>query len=272
MVRHQIHELQQLQPEGACFLQGPPGPALDALRELRDNTLPPITMEWEAVWDRWTAAVGFLKGMMASSGNDGSNVAWGHQLQQLLRSAVPGQTAAALRDAGAAVCAEFPVKLCCNNRDVRLWPRLGRCCWAAAAAAARLRGTAARPARVQRGRRGTARCAGASPRQRQQMHRRQRQHSRVVLCVARVSRAGLFRPCSIPFKTICGGLNPGQVEQPRTGNPVKSRAWHRPERGDPDQKLNTKTGKPLKIGMCLPPKWLFSCRIALRGLCLCPQL
>jgi hypothetical protein len=72
-------------------------------------------MEWEAVWDRWTAAVGFLKGMMASPGNDGSNVAWGHQLQQLLRSAVPGQTAAALQDAGAAVCAEFPVKLCCNN-------------------------------------------------------------------------------------------------------------------------------------------------------------
>jgi hypothetical protein len=115
MVGHQIHQLQQLQQEGTCLLQGPPGPALDALRELRDNMLPPITMEWEAVGDRWTAAVGFLKGMMASSGNGGSNVAWGHQLQQLLRSAVPGQTAAALRDAGAAVCAEFPVKLCCNN-------------------------------------------------------------------------------------------------------------------------------------------------------------
>ena len=58
--------------------------------------------------------------------------------------------------------------------------------------------------------------------------------------------AGLFRPYGIPFKTTSGGSNPGQIEQPRTGNLVKSRVWHRPERGDPIQNLKTKTGKPLK--------------------------
>jgi hypothetical protein len=61
----------------------------------------------------------------ARHGQDSDTIAWGHKLQQMLRSAVPGQTAVALRDAGAAVCAEFPVKLCCNNPGCTSMAKVG---------------------------------------------------------------------------------------------------------------------------------------------------
>ena len=115
MVGTQISQLQKLQPEGTCVLQGQPESARKALHELHQVALPAVLMQWDGVLSAWKAARAILARMIASSGDGSGNVAWGHQLQQLLQTSLPGKTAAALRDVGAAVCAEFPVKLCCNN-------------------------------------------------------------------------------------------------------------------------------------------------------------
>jgi hypothetical protein len=125
MVGSQIHQLHQLQLDGTCVLPGPPESACKALLQLLDGILAAATQEFEGVVRNYRAAFGIVGRMMESSGNCGSNLAWGHQLQQMLRSAVPQQAATALRDAGAAVCAEFPVKLCCNNLGCTSMAKVG---------------------------------------------------------------------------------------------------------------------------------------------------
>jgi hypothetical protein len=179
----EINQLALLQSPGACVLQGPEKLAREALQALLYEQMDPALQQLTSGYAAWKGDVAQLKEQMGSDEANSGSIAWGDQLQQMLRETMGVQGAAALRDFGAAVCSEFPVKLCCNNRGARPWPRWGRCCWAAAAAAARLRGTAARPARVQRGRWGTARCASASPRQRQQ----QGGQSRAVLCLSQCS-------------------------------------------------------------------------------------
>ena len=118
-----ITKLQQLQQEGACILQGPPESALIALHEL-DSQLAVVKQEWEGVLDRWKVLSSQMEQAMAQ-GQSSNNIPWGQRLQQILQTAVGVQTAAALRDAGAAVCAEFPVKLCCNNPGCTSMAKVG---------------------------------------------------------------------------------------------------------------------------------------------------
>jgi hypothetical protein len=128
MVGQQINQLQKLQPEGTCILQGQPEPARKALHELLQVSLTAVTMQWDLVVANYRAAVKRFTRMSASAvaaGNDPSTLSWGHQLQSLLQNSLPGTTAAALRDAGAAVCAEFPVKLCCNNPGCTSMAKVG---------------------------------------------------------------------------------------------------------------------------------------------------
>jgi hypothetical protein len=128
MLASQLQQLLLLQPAGTSALPGPDQPAVMAVPELPMQQLDAITQDLEAALVEWRVAVVLMEQRIGSPGQDsngGSNVAWGHELQQLLRSAVPEQTAAALRDVGVAVCAAFPVKLCCNNPGCTSMAKVG---------------------------------------------------------------------------------------------------------------------------------------------------
>jgi hypothetical protein len=128
MVGFQIHELQLLQPDSTFVLRGPADVAGKQLHELLQSKLAIITQKWDFVLKAWTEAEAKLARMMGAAvarGQDPSTLAWGMQLQQLLRASVPKQMATELRDAGAAVVAEFPVKLCCNNPGCTATGKLG---------------------------------------------------------------------------------------------------------------------------------------------------
>ena len=58
-------------------------------------------------------------------GKNGQGSSGGLLLQQMLRNGVGMKTAAALRDAGTAVCVEWPVKLCCNNPGCTSMAKVG---------------------------------------------------------------------------------------------------------------------------------------------------
>jgi hypothetical protein len=122
MASSQIHQLQQLQPEGTCILQGQPEPAHKALHELLDGKLSAVTHEWEGVMITSREAATSLAKTL---GKDGQGSSGGLLLQQMLRRGVGVGKAAALRDVGAAVCVEFPVKLCCNNPGCTSMAKVG---------------------------------------------------------------------------------------------------------------------------------------------------
>jgi hypothetical protein len=126
-VGYQLTELQKLQPEGKCVLHGPADAAGKELLDLLapEGKLGAVRQELERVWHRWKAAAGLRAQQIAARGQSRGSIAWARELQQLLRVVVPVQTAAALRDAGAAVCAEFPLKLCCNNPGCTSMDRAG---------------------------------------------------------------------------------------------------------------------------------------------------
>jgi hypothetical protein len=118
MVGFQIHELQQLQPEGTFVVHGPADKAAKQLDELLEGKLAMITRKWEVVLKAWNEAMAKLAHILSAAearGQNMSTIAWGNQLQQLVRASVPKQLSTELRDAGAALVTEFPVKLCCNN-------------------------------------------------------------------------------------------------------------------------------------------------------------
>jgi hypothetical protein len=116
-VGYQLTELQKLQPKGKPVLHGPADAADKELLDLLapEGKLGAARQEMELVRQRWKAAAGLRAQQIAAQGRSSGSIAWGRELQQLLRVVVPTQTAAAVWNAGAAVCAEFPLKLCCNN-------------------------------------------------------------------------------------------------------------------------------------------------------------
>jgi hypothetical protein len=85
MVSMQILQLQQLQPEGTCVLQGPAAAAHKVYLELMNTQMTQVVDDWKGVVTRWKASAGLLKEMMAAQGqSSSSDVAWGCQLQQML--------------------------------------------------------------------------------------------------------------------------------------------------------------------------------------------
>jgi hypothetical protein len=128
MLASQLQQLSLLQSPGACVLQGPDKLAEETLQELLYLKLAIVIEEMTAAQDAWKAAAGQLVKRMAARAEaetSGGEVSWGHELQQLLRGAMPEKTAADLRDIGAAVCVEFPVKLCCNNPGCTSMAKVG---------------------------------------------------------------------------------------------------------------------------------------------------
>jgi hypothetical protein len=121
MVSGHIRQLQQLQPEGSCVLRGPADAASKQLQEL-EGTLAALEGEWEVAVEDWQVAAGGLQHLLITRGLTIPNHAWDTQLQQLLHTAMKK---AALRDAGASIVAEFPVKLCCNNPGCTAMGKLG---------------------------------------------------------------------------------------------------------------------------------------------------
>ena len=122
MVADQLHQLQQLQAEGICIMQGPPDAANKALDDLLDSNLAAVTQEWDGALHSCEQAVSSMQQRRAATGSNGG---WGSKLQQMLQSVVGTKMAAALRAAGAAVCAEFPLKLCCNNPGCTSMAKVG---------------------------------------------------------------------------------------------------------------------------------------------------
>jgi hypothetical protein len=111
----QIYQLHVLQEGDGCILHGPKDAALDAVdRVLKQLGL--VTKTLELLIIHWEKNSLVVKDAIAS-GQDPNTLAWGFQVQHGLKSCFGGtpRAVAAIRDAGAAVVAEFPVKLCCNN-------------------------------------------------------------------------------------------------------------------------------------------------------------
>jgi hypothetical protein len=73
----------------------------------------------------WKNGADALAQKFESSSSGSGKFTWGRQLQQLLHRTVGAKRAAALRDIGATVCAEFPVKLCCNNPGYTSMDKVG---------------------------------------------------------------------------------------------------------------------------------------------------
>jgi hypothetical protein len=123
MVSGQIRQLQQLQPEGTCVLRGPAGAASKQLQAL-ESSLTALVQEWGLVVEDWKLAVEEVEELMIAR-RQNIRHAWGVLLSQLLPKVIKRETVAALRDAGAAVVAEFPVKLCCNNPGCTAMGKVG---------------------------------------------------------------------------------------------------------------------------------------------------
>jgi hypothetical protein len=125
MVADQLHQLEQLQADGNCVMQGPPDAAHKALKDLLGSKLAAVAQELDGAISTCEQAVSSLLQRSATTGQNSSNDGWGSRLQQLLQSVVGVKMAAGLRDAGAAVCAEFQLKLCCNNLGCTSMAKVG---------------------------------------------------------------------------------------------------------------------------------------------------
>jgi hypothetical protein len=119
----QIHQLQVLQPAKMVVrgLWDDAHPVFEALlnkMEAATKHLQRAVQGWKAMSDVVVQAVG-------GDASRERSMVWGKQLQTQLGACLGLQAAAEIRDAGAAVMAEFPVKLCCDNPGCSSMGRLG---------------------------------------------------------------------------------------------------------------------------------------------------
>jgi hypothetical protein len=74
MVGFQIHELQQLQPEGTFVVHGPADKAAKQLDELLEGKLAMITRKWEVVLKAWNEAMAKLAHILSAAEARGQNM------------------------------------------------------------------------------------------------------------------------------------------------------------------------------------------------------